>query len=252
MAPGTAHLSLSPHLPTVASQRKLKLSDTARDVLVTGGTGYLGQLLVPALIERGHRVRVLARRASVSRVPEGAEAVVGDALDEALLKGALRFGDTVVHLVGIPHPGPGKEAEFERVDLASIRAMVSVAKSVGVLHLVYVSVAQPAPVMKAYQAARAAGEAVIAGAGLRATVLRPWYVLGPGHWWPILLLPLYAIASIIPGLRSSARRTGLVTRAQMVRALVRAVEHPVPKGITVVDVPMIRQATLDARVVTSR
>lgn len=235
-------------MPTVASQRKLKLTDTARDVLVTGGTGYIGQLLVPALLERGHRVRVLTRRESASRVPEGAEAVIGDALDVSSVRSALKFGDTVVHLVGTPHPGPGKVAEFQRVDLASIRTMVSAAKAVGVLHLVYVSVAQPAPVMQAYQAARAAGESAIAAAGLRATVVRPWYVLGPGHWWPLLLAPVYVIASIIPGLRSVARRTGLVTRAQMVRALVRAVEHPVPKGITVVDVPMIRQATLNSRV----
>ena len=239
---------------TVASQRKLKLSDTARDVLVTGGTGYIGQALVPALVARGHRVRVLTRRASTTRVPlpEGAEAVIGDALDVASIKNALRFGDTVVHLVGTPHPGPGKEAEFERVDLASIRALVDAAKTVGVLHLVYVSVAQPAPVMKAYQATRAAGESLISNAGLRATVLRPWYVLGPGHWWPVLLLPFYVIASIIPGLRGGARRTGLVTRGQMVRALVRSVEHPVPKGITIVDVPMIRQAMLDTRTVAPK
>ena len=251
LSPITYHLSpITDHspLPTVASQRKLKLTDTARDVLVTGGTGYIGQQLVPALIERGHRVRVLTRRESAARVPGGAEAVIGDALDASSVRNALKFGDTIVHLVGTPHPGPGKDAEFERIDLASVRAMVSAAKAVGILHLVYVSVAQPAPVMKTYQAARAAGERAIAEAGLRATVLRPWYVLGPGHWWPLLLAPLYAIASIIPGLRSGARRTGLVTRGQMVRALVRAVEHPVPRGITVVDVPMIRQANLNARV----
>jgi uncharacterized protein YbjT (DUF2867 family) len=239
-------------VPTVASQRKLKISDTARDVLVTGGTGYIGQQLVRALVERGHRVRVLARRESASRVPDGAQTVIGDALDPGSVKSALKFGDTVVHLVGTAHPGPGKDAEFEAVDLASVRSMVAAAKAVGVLHVVYVSVAQPAPVMKAYQAARAAGETAIAEAGLRATVLRPWYVLGPGHWWPLLLAPLYAIASLVPGLRSGARRAGLVTRAQMVRALVRAVEHPVPKGITLVDVPMIRQASLDTRAVAQR
>jgi uncharacterized protein YbjT (DUF2867 family) len=231
--------------PTAVAQPRLKVSDKTRDVLVTGGTGYIGQQLVPALLSRGHRVRVLTRLESAPLVPDGAERVIGDALDPASIKAALKVGDTIVHLVGTPHPGPGKEEEFQRVDLTSIRATVTAARGSGVLHLVYVSVAQPAPVMKAYIAARAAGEEAIASAGLRATVLRPWYVVGPGHRWPMLLWPLYALASVIPGLRAGARRTGLVTRAQMVRALVRAVEHPVPKGTTIVDVPMIRQASLD-------
>jgi uncharacterized protein YbjT (DUF2867 family) len=233
--------------PTAVAQRRLKVTDTNRDVLVTGGTGYIGTALVDALVARGHRVRVLTRQASAQRVPEGAEVVIGDVLSADSVKAALRFGDTVVHLVGTPSPGPGKGAEFQRVDLGSIRATVAAAKGAGVLHLVYVSVAQPAPVMQDYVAARVAGEQAIAEAGLRATVLRPWYVLGPGHRWPILLTPLYALAGLIPGLREGARRTGLVTLQQMVTALVRAVEHPTPKGITVVDVPMIKQASLDTR-----
>jgi uncharacterized protein YbjT (DUF2867 family) len=213
----------------------------ARDVLVTGGTGYMGQALVPRLAARGHRVRVLARTSSAGRVPACAECIVGDALDAASVASAIRPGDTVVHLVGTPHPNPRKAAEFERVDLASIHATTAAAQRAGAAHLVYVSVAQPAPVMHAYVAARAAGEAEIAAAGLCATVLRPWYVLGPGHWWPVLLLPLYGAASVLPAWRDGARRLGLVTRSQMVRALVAAVEHAPASGVRVVDVPGIRR-----------
>ncbi len=84
--------------------------------------------------------------------------------------------------------------------------------------------------MHAYVAARVAGEAAIADAGLTATILRPWYVLGPGHWWPVVLVPFYAIGEILPPTRESARRLGLVSVAQMVRALVHAVESPPPPG----------------------
>jgi len=110
-------------------------------------------------------------------------------------------------------------------------------------------VAQPAPIMKAYVAVRAAGERLIAEAGLDATVLRPWYVLGPGHWWPILLVPAYAIARIVPATRDGARRLGLVSVKQMVQALVAVVEDGPPAGaVRVLDVPAIRAIRLPPRV----
>jgi hypothetical protein len=73
--------------------------------------------------------------------------------------------------------------------------------------------------------------------------VRPWYVLGPGHRWPWILLPFYALAEMLPATRDGARRLGLVTLAQMTRALVHAVEHPPPPGAPrIVDVPGIRAA----------
>jgi uncharacterized protein YbjT (DUF2867 family) len=146
----------------------------------------------------------------------------------------------VVHLVGTPHPGPSKAAEFLCVDLASARAAAMAAQTAGVAHFVYVSVAQPAPVMAAYVAARAAGEKAIADAGLTATVLRPWYVIGPGHRWPLLLVPFYAVAEMVPAWRDGARRLGLVTLGQMTGAIVCAIENPpAPGSSRVVDVPAI-------------
>jgi uncharacterized protein YbjT (DUF2867 family) len=211
------------------------------DVFVTGGTGYMGTRLVGALASRGHGIRALVRPGSCSRLARGATAVQGNALDAASVRSALRPGETLVHLVGTPHPGPGKAALFRSVDLVSIQASVAAARDIGIAHLVYVSVAQPAPVMRAYVEVRAEGEALIRAAGLTATLLRPWYVLGPGHWWPVLLQPVYAIAERLPGLRDGAQRMGLVTLEQMVNALVAAVEAPPPPGTQrIVEVPAIR------------
>jgi uncharacterized protein YbjT (DUF2867 family) len=213
------------------------------DVFITGGTGYVGQRLIPKLFARGHRLRALARQSSVVRVPAGATMVVGDALSADSVAGAIKLGDTVVHLVGTPHPNPRKAKEFQQVDLVSIRATVAAAQRVGISHLVYVSVAQPAPVMRAFIEVRAAGEAMIGEAKFTATILRPWYILGPGHWWPIALLPIYKITELLPSTRASAQRLGLVTINQMVEALVAAVENPPAAGtVRVVDVPAIRRA----------
>lgn len=214
-----------------------------RDVFVTGGTGYIGTRVIPALLARGHRVRALARAPSAGRVPAGAETIVGDALDPRSFVAALGPSDTLVHLVGTPHPGPSKAAEFLRVDLASAQAAATAAREAGIAHFIYISVARPAPVMAAYVAARAAGEHAIADARLTATVLRPWYVIGPGHRWPLLLVPFYAVAKLVPAWREGARRLGLVTLDQMVRAIVRALEQPPPPGtMRIVDVEEIARS----------
>jgi len=210
-------------------------------VFITGGTGYMGRRLIPALYARGHRVRALVRRGSEAKLPAGVEAVVGDALSAATFAGSIAPADTLVHLVGVAHPGPGKERQFHEIDLASVVAAVEAGKAAGVRHFVYLSVAQPAPAMRAYQAVRAEGERRIAEAGFDATFLRPWYVLGPGHRWPYLLVPFYALAELLPATRETARRVGLVTLPQMVAALVHTVENP-PMGVRVLDVPAIRVA----------
>lgn len=72
------------------------------------------------------------------------------------------------------------------------------------------------------------------------TVLRPWYVLGPGHWWPIVLIPIYKLLEMIPSARDAAQRLGLVTHRQMVAALAAAVTASTPSPFRVLDVTAIR------------
>jgi nucleoside-diphosphate-sugar epimerase len=105
------------------------------NVFITGGTGYIGRALIPELLARGHRVRALSRAESAGRVPAGATPVVGDALDGASFAAELDTATTLVHLVGTPHPSPSKALEFERVDLASIRASVEAARRAPIAHL---------------------------------------------------------------------------------------------------------------------
>jgi len=164
---------------------------------------------------------------------------LGDALDAASYAAHVQPAEAFVQLIGVAHPSPAKAEQFHTVDLASVRAASSAAAGAGIRHLVYVSVAHPAPLMKAYVAARSEGGALIRAASLNATILRPWYVLGPGHRWPVVLQPFYWLAERFPNTRESARRLGLVTIDQMVAALLRAVENP-GSGVRIVEVPEIR------------
>ena len=217
-----------------------------RSVFVTGGTGYIGYRVIPMLVARGHRVRALARPTSISRLPAGCTPVAGDALDATTFSKHVDGCDTLLQLVGTPHPSPSKAAEFERVDFASVRESVRAAATSTVSHFVYISVAPSASVMRAYVDVRMRGEALVRDwlggeSNRRATFLRPWYVLGPGHRWPYAFIPLYWMMEAIPSTRERARQLGLVTISQMVTAIVRCVEHA-SSGERIVSVPEIRTA----------
>jgi hypothetical protein len=98
-------------------------------------------------------------------------------------------------------------------------------------------------VMKDYREVRKEGEAYCLSKGLNCSFIRPWYVLGPGHWWPVLLLPLYAIAALVPSLKEKARAIGLVTIGQMIRTLVNVIESP-PQKLRIVEIDSIRRSAL--------
>jgi len=215
------------------------LGNSIHNVFVTGGTGFMGRNLITELLRRGHTVRALARPGSEHKLPPGCKAAVGDALQKDSFASAIPPADTFVQLVGVTHPNPAKKDEFREIDLGSARAGISAAREAGVRHFVYVSVAQPAPVMKFYIAARAEGEKMVRESGLPTTILRPWYVLGPGRRWPLLLVPFYWVLERLPPTRESARRLGLVTIQQMVATMVAAIEAP-PEGVRILGVPEIR------------
>lgn len=212
-------------------------------VFVTGATGYIGRALIARLLARGHAVRALTRSRSAHLVPPGATVVEGDALEASTFEHQVAPADTLVHLVGTPHPNPFKAASFRNIDLRSVAAAVSAAQSAGIRHFIYVSVAQPAPVMRTYIEVRQAGEAKIRASCIPATILRPWYVLGPGHWWPYILLPAYTLFERIPATREFALRLGMVSLSQMLTALIHCIETG-PDTVRVLDVPAISKICL--------
>lgn len=207
------------------------------NVFLTGATGYLGRHLIPELLGRGHTVRALVRSSSVPKLAKGAEPVIGDALSALSFAHLIAPSDTFVQLVGVAHPSPAKAEEFRTVDLASIRESVRAVSGSTIRHFVYLSVAMPAPAMKAYVAVRTEGEQLVRDTGLAATFIRPWYVLGPGHRWPYAILPAYWIWSLFD--RGTSARLYPVKLAQVVRAMVDAIENP-PNGVRVIEAPEMR------------
>jgi uncharacterized protein YbjT (DUF2867 family) len=172
------------------------------------------------------------------------EVIVGNPFDAKTFTKSIPAGSIFVQLLGVSHPSPKKADLFKEIDLKSVKASADAASEAGVSHFIYVSVAQsPSKIMKEYQDVRRQGERYCLDKNLSCTFIRPWYVLGPGHWWPIVLLPVYAIAELVPSLRPKARSKALVTIRQMLRTLVNAIERPSSSIIEIRNIRDLQKQT---------
>ena len=172
----------------------------------------------------------MVRKGSEHKVPAGAEIITGDPFDAITFQQSIPVGSVFVQLLGVAHPSPKKAQQFKDIDLRSVKASADAASNAGIAHFIYVSVAmEPSRLMEAYQGVRKEGEEYCMKKKLNCTFIRPWYVLGPRHWWPIILLPFYGLAELSPALRKKARTKALVTIKQMLNALMNTIESaPLP------------------------
>jgi NADH dehydrogenase len=149
-------------------------------ILVTGGTGFIGQALVRHLADAGHRVRLLLRASSQSpNLPRSVpvEVTVSGLDDERGLRAAMVGVDTVYHLAGTEWRGA--YASLVDVDIQGTQNVVTAAIDARVKRLFFVSHlgadrASAYPVMKA----KAIAEEFIRRSGIGYTIMRTAIVFG--------------------------------------------------------------------------
>jgi len=139
-----------------------------RPILVTGGTGTLGRLVVPRLMDAGGNVRVLSRQSR--EAGEGIEFVTGDLATGEGIQAAVEGAEIIVHCAG-----------SSKGDEAKALNLVRAASGSGARHLVYISVvgADRIPIvsgvdraMFGYFGSKLAAERVVVDSGLPWTTLR--------------------------------------------------------------------------------
>jgi len=117
-------------------------ADTERTVFVTGGSGFVGRRLIPALRSAGYQVRAMARTDEsatlVGRL--GATATRCDLADAGALTTAMRGCELVVHAAGRFREGGG-HAEYVRDNVTGTSNMLTAAEAAGVERFVYVGAA---------------------------------------------------------------------------------------------------------------
>jgi|SRR5688572_4816639 uncharacterized protein YbjT (DUF2867 family) len=213
-----------------------------KTVFITGATGYIGKRLTKLLLQRGHKVIALVRKGSEHKVVVGAAIVAADPFDPNSFQSFIPKGAVFIQLLGVSHPSPKKAKQFKEIDLRSVKASADAAAIAEVSHFIYVSVAMaPSKIMATYQAVRKEGEEYCKNKKLNCSFIRPWYVMGPGHYWPVLLLPLYSVAELVPAWRQKARAMALVTINQILRTLITAVDaNPLP--LRIIEIKQIRNS----------
>lgn len=213
-----------------------------KEIFITGGTGYIGRRLIKRLLDKGHHVKALVRAGSEKKLPPGCGFVAANAFEPLDFNGSIPEGCTFIQLLGVPHPGPSKKEQFRKIDLASAKASVMAAQMAGVGHFIYISVAQtPSGIMQAYQSCRAEAEAAISATGIPATFIRPWYVIGPGHYWPLLIQPLLTLLELFPATSVKAKAFRVVYLKQLLNMLIHAVENTPAQGVRICEIDEIRK-----------
>ena len=211
-----------------------------KQIFITGGTGYIGRRLIKLLLEKGYKVKALVRNASENKLPNGCDYIIANPFDLKSFEREIPEDATFIQLLGVSHPSPKKKEQFRTIDLASAKASACAAQKAGVKHFIYVSVAKThTNIMKDYPQCRAEGENYIRTTQIPATFIRPWYVVGPGHYWPLLLAPLFKVLEWIPSTSQKAKALRLVSLKQMLNALVYAVEHT-PCEVRVIEIDKIK------------
>ncbi len=173
--------------------------------LVTGGGGFIGSHLTDALVEQGHRVRVLddfstGQQANLAHLlPNRIELIVGDLNDAAVLRSALRDVEWVFHQAALPSVPRSVEDPLSthRVCASGTLELLAAARQAGVRRVIYAASSSaygnserlpkresdPTNPLSPYAAAKLAGEHYCASFshvyGLETVRLRYFNVFGP-------------------------------------------------------------------------
>jgi len=195
-------------------------------VLVTGGTGVIGEAAVRALHRRGHAVRVLSRHAGRDQPwwPDGVEGWAGDVSDEKSIERAADGCDAVLHVAGIAAEEPPRRT-FQAVNIDGTRYVAMEAERAGVRKVVYVSSLGAERGQSAYHKSKCVAEDVVRAFSRDWVILRPGAVYGPGDAHLSVLLQMIRTLPVIPTIGDGDQPFQPIWHEDLADALVQALER---------------------------
>ena len=199
-------------------------------ILITGGTGFVGQEIVRQLHEEGRTIRLLARNPDSERVQDTisryrVEVHAGNVLDPGSLAGALEGMHAVIHLVGII--GEIGENTFENIHTLGTQNILAATREAGIERFVHMSAlgVRPAGASRYHQSKWAAEEEV-RQSDLDYTIFRPSLIYGPNDQFVNLFAGISRFSPIIPILTDDRFHFQPVAVETVATAFVRSVAEP--------------------------
>jgi NADH dehydrogenase len=195
-------------------------------ILVTGGTGVIGESAVRELHRAGHQVRVLSRHADRDRAswPAGVEPWTGDVADDRSIRGAADGCEAVIHIVGIIEEEP-PEMTFQAVNVDGTRYVAMEAERAGVRKLVYVSSLGAERGKSAYHRSKSVAEEVVHAFSRQWLVLRPGAVYGPGDEHLSVLLRMVQTLPVVPTIGGGDQKFQPIWHEDFAKVLRASVER---------------------------
>jgi dihydroflavonol-4-reductase len=172
-------------------------------ILLTGGTGFLGQYVIKEALRRGEPIRLLVRNPSRIKPLDRVEMVEGDVLDIASLERAILGCDRVIHGAAVVSFWKRRKEEMTRINVEGTANIVNVALEAGVKKLVHISsIAALGSLANgsktdedtkwinrrrevAYSRSKYLAELEVRRGveeGLNAVICNPGSIVGAGHW----------------------------------------------------------------------
>jgi uncharacterized protein YbjT (DUF2867 family) len=172
-------------------------------VLVTGGTGVVGQAAVTELLKGGHTIRLLSRNAKedARQWPEGVEPWPASIGDQSELRGCAEGCDLVLHAAGIVEEAT-PELTFESVNVEGTRAMLREAERCKVGRFIYVSSLGAETGDSPYHRSKRRAEDIVRSFAGGWIIVRPGNVYGPGDEVVSRILTMVRTFPVIPVLGS--------------------------------------------------
>lgn len=166
-------------------------------ILVTGGTGVIGNAVVETLSKRGHHLRVLSRHADNGDKTDNIEYWRASVTDAAALAGAAVDCDVVLHIAGIVAETP-PDLTFESVNVDGTRNVVREADINAVRRLVYLSSFGADSGTSDYHKSKRDAEAVARTFPREVVIVRPGNVYGPGDEVISSLVKMVRALPVVP------------------------------------------------------
>jgi NADH dehydrogenase len=200
------------------------------NVLVTGGTGFVGRAIVAELHRAGHAIHLLARNPHSRTVSSlastySAKVRAGNVLDASSLNEACAGIDAVIHLVGIISE-VGRQT-YEAVHIEGTRNMVEACRRASVKRFVQMSALGTRPNARArYHQSKWAAEEIVRQSDLTWTIFRPSIVYGPDDGFVNLFARIARRSPVVPIIGNGESKFQPIALRNVGRAFVAALVEP--------------------------